>query len=69
MIKNLYFISLFFVFIVIVKSRKNVSEIFIIIGDIFYIIVVLECVCFGEYIWNYNNIYEYWYDVVVCNVV
>lgn len=67
--KNLYFISLFFVFIVIVKSRKNVSEIFIIIGDIFYIKVVLECVCFGEYIWNYNNIYEYWYNVVVCNVV
>lgn len=67
--KNPHFISLPPASTVIAISRKNASEIFIIIGDILHIKAASECVCFGEHTWNHNNIHEYRYDVVVRNVV
>lgn len=67
--KNPHFISLPPASTVIAISRKNASEIFIIIGDILHIKAASECVCFGEHTWNHNNMHEYRYDVVVRNVV
>lgn len=68
--KNLHFISLPPASTVIAISRKNASEIFIIIGDILHITAASECVCFGEHTFIHNSIiHEYRYDVVVRNVV